>query len=48
MAGVRVRDGDGGGFRVTVRASVRAGWGLGFIHHNLNLLELRLRPGVKT
>ena len=45
---VRVRDGDGDGSRVRVRASVRARWGLRFIHHNPNLLELRLRPGVKT
>ena len=47
---VGVRDGVGDGFRVRVRfrASVRASWGQGFIHHNPNLLELKLRPSGKT
>ena len=47
---VGVRDGVGDGFRVRVRfrASVRARWGQGFIHHNPNLLELKLRPSGKT
>ena len=43
---VGVRDGVGDGFRVRVR--VRARWGQGFIHHNPNLLELKLRPSGKT
>ena len=41
---VGVRDGVGDGFRVRVRAR----WGQGFIHHNPNLLELKLRPSGKT
>ena len=45
-AGARLWDGDGDGFRVGVRASIR--WTLSFIHRNPNLRELRLCPGVKT
>ena len=47
---VGVRDGVGDGFRVRVRVRVRvrARWGQGFIHHNPNLLELKLRPSGKT
>ena len=51
---VRVTVGVGGGFRVRVRvrasvkASVRARWGLGLIHFNPNLLELKLRPSGET
>ena len=33
--------------RVRVRISVRARGGFGFIDHNPNLLELKLRPNVK-